>query len=319
MTTATQPELVLDPTTVVEPDPAAEPQGFVVEADGGTRIHFLDWGGPTAASAPRVLLVHGLAQTAWAWTAVARRLRATARVVAVDLRGHGLSDSPTDGYDPDTLAEDLIAVAEGSGLIDSAASSSGLILAGHGFGAVVAAWSAAVLGDRAGGLVLVDGGWEDLARSTAMEPDEFMRGLDEPPEVLRTMEAFLADRRAFDPSTWDADQEQAARSTVVETHAKRLTPATRPHAVRGSVEAMFLHDPLVVLPLVEVPIVALRAADDNSGTHAEALAEAQAALVAAGRPLIRVASFPDAGHNLLRYRPREVVGAILSLAGTLPP
>jgi pimeloyl-ACP methyl ester carboxylesterase len=314
-----EPSFSIDLSVVPEPDRTAEPDGFVVEVDGGTRIHFLDWGGPAGASVPRVLLLHGLAQTAWAWTPVARRLRRVARVVAADLRGHGLSDSPTEGYDSGTLAADLTAVAEGSGLIDEDPSSPPLVLAGHGFGAIVASWAAAALGERVAGLLLVDGGWEDLARNAGVEPEEFLRALDEPPEVLRTMEAFLTDRRDFDPSTWDADQEQAARATVVEAHSKRLTLATRPHAVTGSVEAMFGYNPLVVLPLVAVPIVALQAADDEDGTHGRALAEVQQALAGAGRPPIRVLCFPDAGHNLMRYHPRDVAAAILALAGTLRP
>lgn len=312
-----EPPFSSEIAAVPDPDREAEPEGFVVEVEAGTRVHFLDWGGPADVEAPRVLLSHGLAQTAWSWTPVARRLRRVARVVAADLRGHGLSDSPTEGYDPDTLVADVLAVAEGSGLIDADPSSLPLILAGHGFGAIVAAWAAAALGERVGGLVLVDGGWEDVARTTGVEPEEFLRALDEPPEVLRTIEAFLADRRDFDPSTWDADQEQAARATVVEAHSKRLTPATRPHAVTGSVEAMFGYDPLVVLASVEAPIVALQAADDEDGTHGLALADAQRALAAAGRPPIRVLRFPDVGHNLMRYRPREVSAAILALAGTL--
>ena len=141
-----------------------------------------------------------------------------------------------------------------------------------------------------------------------MEPDEFLRGLDEPPEVLRSMDAFLADRRDFDPSTWDADQEAAARATVVEQHSKRLTPVTRPHVMAGSVGAMFGYDPLAILPSVEAPIVALAAADDDEGTSRASLVDAQRALAAAGRPPIRVVRLPDAGHNLMRYRPREVVG-----------
>jgi len=311
-----------------EPDRDASPEGFVVEVEQTTRIHFLDWGGPSDAAGhtapsgpeapgpPAVLLLHGLGQTAWAWTPVARRLRRVARVVAMDLRGHGLSDSPTDGYDPETLAADVVAVADGSGLRALDATMP-LILAGHGFGAIVAAWAADVLGTDAAGLVLVDGGWEDLAATTDMEPDEFLRGLEEPPEVLRTMEAFLADRRDFDPATWDVDQERAARATVVEAYSKRLTPATRPHAVAGSVEAMFAYDPFVALPSVEAAIVALQAVDDEERTHGRALAEAQRVLTAAGRRPMRVARFPDAGHNLMRYRPQDVTAAILTVAGTL--
>jgi pimeloyl-ACP methyl ester carboxylesterase len=301
--------VVLDVERVPAPEASAEPQGFIVQADDETRLQFLDWGGPP----PGVLLIHGIAQTGWTWTPVARRLRGVRRVVAMDLRGHGLSEAPTSGWDADTLAADAIAVADGAGLLEA-----GLpVIAGHGFGGIVAAWAAAVLGERVAGLVLVDGGWEDVAEATELTPEEFLRGLDEPPEVLRSMDAFLADRRDFDPATWDVDQEQAARATVVEAHSKRLTPATRPHAVVGAVEAMFAYDPRVVLPSVACPIVALRAADDEAGTHARTLAAAQQALAAADRPPIRVASFPDSGHNLMRYRPREVTAAILSLTRTL--
>ena len=107
------------------------------------------------------------------------------------------------------------------------------MLAGHGFGAIVAASAAVELGDRCAGLVLVDGGWESLEASTGVDVDEFLRGIDEPPEVMRSLSAYLRDRSRFDPATWDADQERAARATVVETHAGRVVPATRPHALEA--------------------------------------------------------------------------------------
>jgi pimeloyl-ACP methyl ester carboxylesterase len=321
MASPTEPTIALDLSAVDAADPSAQPQGFVVEVKPGDRIHFLDWDAPVAHRPAGVLLVHGLSQTAWTWTPVGRRLASRLHVVAMDLRGHGLSDSPATGYEPDTLAEDLVAVAEGSGLLaaDGGAGVEGVVLAGHGFGAVVAAWGAARLGGAVRGLLLVDGGWQDIARSSGLDPDEFLRGLDEPPEVLRTMEAFLADRRDFDPATWDADQEQAARATVVEQHSKRLTPATRPHALAGCVEAMFKYDPIAVLPSLAAPIVALAAGDDDEATGAAALHAAGQAVAAAGRGPIRVAHFPDTGHNLMRYRPREVGAAVLALASTIGP
>ncbi|MFL5645319.1 MAG: alpha/beta fold hydrolase [Chloroflexota bacterium] len=293
------------------PDPRAEPDGFVVLVEPGDRIHFLDWGGPPEA--PGVLLVHGLSNTAWSWAPVARRLLALRRVVAMDLRGHGLSDSPTEGYDENTLADDVVAVAEGSGLLEGPADR--VVLAGHGFGAVVAAWAAAGMGERCAGLVLVDGGWEQLESATGIDVDEFLRGLDEPPEVMRSMGAFLADRQAFDPATWDADQQRAARATVVETHAGRVVPATRPHAVEASVRSMFRYDPLVTLASIAAPVVAVAAADDEARSRATALVTASEARVAEGLGPIRVVSFEHDGHNLMRYRPEAVSAAILSVAG----
>jgi pimeloyl-ACP methyl ester carboxylesterase len=301
---------------VPPPDPSVEPDGFVVVVEPGDRIHFLDWGGPAAAGPagePGILLIHGLSNTAWSWAPVARRLRAVRHVVAMDLRGHGLSDAPTEGYDPAAFADDVVAVAEGSGLL--ATTHDRALLAGHGFGAIVAAWAAVRLGDRCAGLVLVDGGWESLEAASGMDVDEFLRGIDEPPEVMRSMAAFLADRQAFDPTTWDADQERAARATVVETHAGKVVPSTRPHATEASVRAMFGYDPVATLTAVRAPVAALLAADDATGSRAAALAAVSGARVAAGIPPIETVAFGHDGHNLMRYRPEAVSAAILSVAG----
>ena len=306
---------------VPPPDPAAEPDGFVVVVEPGDRIHFLDWGSagggagagsPGAVDPPGVLLIHGLSNTARSWMPVARRLSSVQHVVAMDVRGHGLSDAPTDGYDPRTLAADVVAVAEGSGLLADAADR--VVLAGHGFGAIVAAWAAVELAERCAGLVLVDGGWESLESASGMDVDEFLRGLDEPPEVMRSMTAFLADRETFDPGTWDADQEQAARASVVETHAGKVVPSIRPHAAEACVRTMFRYDPVSTVPAIEAPVVALAAVDDEAGSRAKALVAISDARVAAGRSPIVSTSFARDGHNLMRYRPEAVSAAILSVA-----
>jgi pimeloyl-ACP methyl ester carboxylesterase len=155
------------------------------------------------------------------------------RTVALDLRGHGLSDAPTTEYDPATLADDVVAVAEGSGLLEAAAglAQRRVVLVGHGFGGMVAAWAAAELRDRCAGLVLVDGGWQDVALETGTTPAEFLRDLAEPPEVLSSIDAYLDDRRSWDVASWDADEERAARATVVEVPAGHVVPAIRPHAL----------------------------------------------------------------------------------------
>ena len=272
-------------------EPSLEPSGFVVEVGPGDRIHFLDWGG---RGEPGVLLIHGLSNSAWSWAPVARRLVARRRVVAMDLRGHGLSDAPTGAYGAQDLSADVIAAAEGSGLLDAA--DSRVVLAGHGFGAIVAAWAAADLGPRCARLVLVDGGWEDIAVTSGMDVDEFLRGLDEPPEVLASLDAFLADRRDYDPASWDADQDRAARATVVETPAGRVVPATRPHALEASVRAMFEYRPAEVLASIVAPIIGLAATSPPPGPDL---------------PQFEVVRLAAVGHNLMRYRPDEVTAAIL--------
>jgi pimeloyl-ACP methyl ester carboxylesterase len=314
-----------DPATAPAPDPAAEPEGFMVATDAGVRLHFLDWGDPAGvhddgsaagdhhdgspSDGPGLLLLPGLLAPAWTWTPVARRVARTRRTVVADLRGQGLSDAPADGYAVDVLADDAIAVADGAGLLRGRP----LVVAGHGFGAVVAAAAAGALGSRCAGLVLVDGGWERLEETTGVDVDEFLRGLDEPPEVMRTMSAYLSDRRGYDPASWDADQERAARDAVVETAAGHVVRAVRPHAVEALVRAMFAYDPASALAGVEAPVTAMIAL--GGGDAAVRLAELRrsaAARAAAGRSRVRATAFPSDAHNLVRYRPAEVAATILA-------
>jgi pimeloyl-ACP methyl ester carboxylesterase len=293
----------------------AGPAGLVVLVEPGDRIHFLDWSGGPAANggpatdsdrAPGVVLIHGLRDSSLAWTPVARRLRDRRHVAALDLRGHGLSDAPTEpgSYDLDVLASDVVAVAEGSGALTAEPAGS-VILAGHGFGAIVAAVAAATLGAACAGLVLVDGGLVDLASASGMDADEMLRGLDEPPEVMRSMTAYLADRAGWDPPSWDADQEAAARAVVVETPAGRLVPVTRPHVLEACVRAMFAYRPADVLSDVTAQIVAIR-----RRTHGDEEQTGIGAVVPSG---VQVVEVPAPGHNLLRYRPAEVAAAILGV------
>lgn len=278
-----------------------EPAGFVVLVDPGDRIHFVDWDG---RGSPAILLVHGLGATGLVWAPVARRLVAVRHVVAIDLRGHGLSDAPTeaDAYELDRLAGDVIAVAEGSGVLEDGPA----VLVGHGFGAVVAAAAAADLGQACSGLVLVDGGLESMTAATGVDADEFLRGLDEPPEVLRSMAAFIEDRRSWDPVSWDDDQERAARATVVETPAGRLVPVTRPHVTEAIVRTMFRYDPTDVLRRVAAPILALRRVTPGDEATARRLE------IEHGIP-IRTIDVVAPGHNLPRYRPDEVSRAIVDV------
>jgi pimeloyl-ACP methyl ester carboxylesterase len=302
-------DLVLAPP----PDLSLEPAGFLASGAGGTRLHYLDWGGPQGADGgPGVLLVPGLLSPAWSWTPVARRLACVRRTCVMDLRGHGLSDAPPDGYDLATLAGDVELVAEASGV---AGADGRVVLAGHGFGACAATVAAAGLGGRCAGLVLVDGGIERLSETADLDVDELLRSLDEPPEVLRSMDAWLAERRAFDEASWDADQERAARDAVVETAAGHVVRAVRPFVVAALAPAVLAYDPAQALAGVDAPVSALVAmAAGDPGPRLAELQRAAAARHAAGRGPIGVAGF-DAAHNLPRHRPAEVTAAILGASG----
>jgi pimeloyl-ACP methyl ester carboxylesterase len=295
-----------------------EPDSLVVTVDTGERIHYLDWGGPSGAhDLPPLQLVHGLSQTAFSWTPVARRLRNLTRVLVPDLRGHGLSESPRSGYELDSLAYDALTVLVANGFGSDAAGRPAVV-AGHGLGAMVAATMAGLQPGSVCGLAVVDAGWEDLGEATGQTPAEFERGLGDPPETLSSMEAFLADRRDFDPTTWDADQERAARATVDEKHAGHVAPVTRGHVVRGCVEAMFSYQPREALVAIDRPLLVAVAgsatADDELARERElALQEVLAERARLGLARATVVRFEGAGHSLMRYRPRELSEALAGL------
>jgi pimeloyl-ACP methyl ester carboxylesterase len=297
----------IDVVLAPPPDPALEPEGFLAGADGDARLHFLDWGGPD--DGPGVLLIPGLLSPAWSWAPVARRLARVRRTCVMDLRGHGLSDAPPDGYDLETLAEDAAMVAEASGI---AGADGRVVLAGQGFGGCVAAAAAAAIGERCAGLVLVDGGIERLGETLDVDADDLLRTLEEPPEVLRSMDAWLADRRAFDEASWDADQERAARDAVVETAAGHVVRAVRPFVVHAIVPTMLAYDPAEVLARVAAPVTVLVAmAAGDPGPRLAELRRAAQARVAGGGDAVGVVGFAGVAHNLPRYRPADVTAAIL--------
>ena len=61
---------------------------------------------------PPVLLVHGFTADSFDWSWQIPHLLDGHRVVAVDLRGHGASSSPTDGYTTERMAADLAGLIE---------------------------------------------------------------------------------------------------------------------------------------------------------------------------------------------------------------
>jgi non-heme chloroperoxidase len=104
-------------TTVAQPASRDERQGPVriheVRGGGGLRLHVREWGRPDG---PPILLIHGLSQSHLCWakqyqSALAKEFR----LVAYDLRGHGMSQAPLDAKhytDGKLWAVDVAAIIE---------------------------------------------------------------------------------------------------------------------------------------------------------------------------------------------------------------
>lgn len=130
------------------------------------------------ASRPVFLLVHGLASNARMWDGVGQCLVSKGiSSVAVDLRGHGLSDKPDDGFDFDTVALDLVELVRRLGL-------DRVVIVGQSWGGNVAVHAIRNHPEVFTSAVAVDGGFIELGRSFPTW-DECARQL-QPPRLAGT-------------------------------------------------------------------------------------------------------------------------------------
>jgi pimeloyl-ACP methyl ester carboxylesterase len=243
------------------------------------------------------LLVHGLSSNARLWDEVSAELSGVGHPsYAVDLRSHGESDAPPDGYDTATAAADLSAVIDALGLFRP-------VVAGQSWGGNVVVRLAARHPEQVGALALVDGGWIDFSHfdgwpavESALRPPDIdgrpvaeIRGYlvrEHPAWSLDAIEATLANLRV-DPGTGTVH-----RRLPIEQHMR-------------IVRSMWDDPPWPDYPLITVPVLLLPAGDGKPSVE-----KAAAALLAA-----RIRPYPGADHDLHAQHPVELANDLLSLAG----
>jgi len=124
------------------------------------------------SAGPVVCLLHGGGYSALTWALCAKELcdLVQCRVVALDLRGHGLTRTSQDAdLSLATLAEDVVAVL--GEMFSCEEPRPGVVLVGHSMGGTVAAKAGEMGVDGLAGLVVVD-----VVEGTAMEALSSMHG-----------------------------------------------------------------------------------------------------------------------------------------------
>ena len=104
-----------------------------------------------AGAGPDVVLIHGLTGdlSIWFLSRTIPELAKSHRVTAYDLRGHGYSDAPIEGYTSREHALDLLGLLDVLGIGQAR-------LVGHSFGAVIAVHAAVIAPQRIEALILSD-------------------------------------------------------------------------------------------------------------------------------------------------------------------
>jgi len=138
---------------------AVLPTNELVETHNGVKLRVLTWTPVQSNTQCPILLVHGLASNSLLWQGTAHELVNKGHVVkAVDLRGHGLSEKPDDGYDMQSVTNDV------AGLLRNLAANGfeRPVVIGQSWGGNIVVELAHKYPELVRGVVAVDGGFLEL-------------------------------------------------------------------------------------------------------------------------------------------------------------
>ena len=268
----------------------------------GINLHYRDWGG----SGRQVVLLHGLASSCHIWDLVAPQLAEDFAVIAVDQRGHGLSDKPDTGYDFASVSRDLLGVIKARGL-------DGPVIVGHSWGADVALEFSVANPDAAGGICFVDGGMIEPSARPGMTLEKAR--VDMAPPVFAGM-TLLALRERFTnrirpfPVPPEFDQILMHNFEVMEDGTV-ITRLSRENHLR-IIDALWEHHPTHLYPKVACPVLMLPARMTNDDSVAERTFRRQETVAAAEEllPKVKLVWLEDSIHDVPVQRPELVAGTI---------
>jgi len=154
----------------------------MIKAKGdGVKIQLVVWEG----KGKEILCVHGITANSRFWNCLASALAPHHRLIAMDLRGRGLSDKPPTGYSIKHHCKDIAAVMDDLGLERP-------VLMGHSLGAFISLVFAAQYPERVDRLILVDGGGKLSEDQMAKVFAGIKPSLDRLGKIFPSFETYLS-------------------------------------------------------------------------------------------------------------------------------
>ena len=246
----------------------------------GQRFHYAEWG---AATAPPLLMLHGVTGHARTWDEEARAFASRYRVLALDQRGHGDSDpSPNADYTVATLSSDVAAFADALGL-------SRLSIVGLSMGGRVAIAFAGHATARVERLVIVDIG-PDISPAGVLRVGTLMA---RSPELFPSLEHALAFHRLTNPLYTEAMLRHRVEHGTKPVDGGLTWKYDR--GLREAVRAGTWRDPIDLWPLwraIACPILVVRGGDSD------VLSEETAKRMLDENPNARLVEVSGAGHTV---------------------
>ena len=270
---------------------------------GELRLQYRDWGG----SGQPIVLLHGLASTSHIWDLVAPILTNDFSVVALDQRGHGLSEKPDHGYDFASMTADL------HGFINALELDKPLII-GHSWGGSVALEYAVTHPDIPIGLCFVDGGTIEISGRPGATLEKAREDMAPPifnGVTIDQLKERARSRQWFGSMTAQLEETMLANFEVLEDNTIRARLSRENHM--RIIDALWDHKPSTLYSSVKCPVLIMPARQD-SGNDADSrrFRREDAVSVANSKlPVSKTVWLEDSIHDVPLQRPQLVADVII--------
>ncbi len=250
---------------------------------------------------PDVILIHGLTSSLALWyTKITPALAESYRVTSYDMRGHGYTDMPAEGYTVDDMSADLLGLMDHLGI-----ERAGIV--GHSFGGAIGMHLAATHPERVNAVAIADTGLPALRELRNIEN---WPGWDQWKDQLNTygidLEWFLSKdkgdaaeliRKSFEiPRQFGMRKGERRGTKRMQRLLDETTMANEFREVAGLTEERIRG--------IRTPLLALYGADSPYGRMGEWLA--------AQLPACRSETLEGSGHFYLLQQPEDFITKISS-------
>lgn len=283
---------------------------------GSLRLHYRDWPRRRGRrAAPALVLLHGLASNARIWDLAAPTLARRFRVIAVDQRGHGLSDRPAAGYGFREVTDDLKALIESLELERP-------VVVGHSWGGNVALQLAADHPALVRGIALVDGGFLEISAIDGMTWEQTERLMAPPPLDGVRLDAFLASARSWPElgDLWNDEIKEIVLANFEITPERTIRPRLNRENHMKILRALWEQKPSELWERVSCPVLMIPAARERGDPRQQTWAESKRRAIEtalARAPAATVSVMDDTIHDVPLHRPRELAEVLSAFAASV--
>ena len=194
-------------------------------------MNYIDTG--EVQSGRTLVFIHGWCSNKFHWNPQIEYFKNDFRIIAMDLRGHGISSAPAEGYSFEKFASDVNFLLDDLGIEHP-------IIFGHSMGGAIAIHLVAKLGNYAKGLVMVDGSLNIAEHESNLESNDRIRSFkqnDFRKEIASRYGSFFSHMKS-----------ESLGKVIIEDAVK-----TPEHVAYGSLLALYRDDVVSVGKSITIP------------------------------------------------------------------